>query len=62
MKKKIAIFGSTGSIGRSTVDIIKKDIKNFNVILLTSNNNYKELYKQTKSLNPKNIIISNKKN
>ena len=62
MKKKIAIFGSTGSIGKSTVDIIKKDIKNFNVILLTSNNNYKELYKQTKSINPKNIIISNKKN
>ena len=43
MKKKIAILGSTGSIGKSTLDIIKKDKKNFDVILLTANNNYKHL-------------------
>jgi len=48
MKKKIAILGSTGSIGKSTVDIIEKDLKNFDVILLTSNNNYSEILKQTK--------------
>ncbi len=60
MKKKIAILGSTGSIGKTTVNIIKKDIKNFEVILLTSNNNYKELFKQVKLLKPKNIIIQNK--
>ena len=29
MKKKIAILGSTGSIGKTTIDIIKKDIDNF---------------------------------
>ena len=46
MKKKIAILGSTGSIGKTTVNIIKKDKKNFDVILLTSNNNYQELAKQ----------------
>lgn len=62
MKKKIAILGSTGSIGQTTANIIKKDIKNFDVFLLTSNNNYKELYKQAKFLKPKNIIIINKKN
>ena len=33
MKKKIAILGSTGSIGKSTLDIIRKDKKNFNVVL-----------------------------
>ena len=33
MKKKIAILGSTGSIGKSLIDIIKKDKKNFEVIL-----------------------------
>ena len=48
MKKKIAIFGSTGSIGKTTIDIIKKDKKNFEVILLTSNKNYRELAKQAK--------------
>ena len=61
MKKKIAVFGSTGSIGKTTIDIIKKDKNNFEVILLTSNNNYQELIKQAKELNVKNLIINNKK-
>ena len=61
MKKKIAIFGSTGSIGKTTIDISKKDKKNFEVILSTSTNNYKELTKQAKILNVKNLIIKNKK-
>ena len=56
---KIAILGSTGSIGKTTVNIIKKDKKNFEVILLTTNNNYNELLKQVKDLNPKNIVINN---
>ena len=61
MKKIIAVLGSTGSIGKTTIDIIKKDKKNFDVILLTSNNNYRELVKQAKVLNVKNLIINNKK-
>ena len=39
MKKKIAILGSTGSIGQSTLEVIKKDKKNFDVIFLSANNN-----------------------
>jgi len=61
MKKKIAILGSTGSIGKSLINIIKKDKKKFDVILLTANKNYKELYKQSKSLNVKNLIITDLK-
>jgi len=61
MKKKIAILGSTGSIGKSTLDIIKKDKKNFNVILLTANNNYKKLIKQAKEFKAKNVLIRNSK-
>ena len=61
MKKKIAILGSTGSIGKTTIDIIKKDIDNFDVILLTANNNYRKLVKQAKELKAKNLIINNKK-
>tara|TARA_B100000902_G_scaffold393238_1_gene447101 strand:+ start:111 stop:1271 length:1161 start_codon:yes stop_codon:yes gene_type:complete len=61
MKKKIAILGSTGSIGKSLIDIIKNDKKNFEVILLTANKNYKELYKQSKLLNVKNLIITDLK-
>ena len=46
MKKKIAILGSTGSIGKTTIDFIKKDLHNFDVILLTSNNNNQLTNKQ----------------
>ena len=59
MKKKIAILGSTGSIGKSLINIIKKDKKKFDVVLLTANKNYKELYNQSKLLNVKNLIINN---
>ena len=36
MKKKIAILGSTGSIGKTLIEILKKDKKNFNIKLLTA--------------------------
>ena len=61
MKKKVVILGSTGSIGKSLINIILKDKKNFEVLLLTANKNYKELYKQSKILNVKNLIITDSK-
>ena len=61
MKTKIAILGSTGSIGKSTLDIIRKDKKNFDVILLTANNNYKKLIQQAKQFKAKNVLIKNHK-
>jgi len=61
MKKKIAILGSTGSIGVSLLNIIKKDKNNFEVLLLTANKNYKKLFKQAKVFNVKNLIITDKK-
>ena len=57
--KKIAIFGSTGSIGSSLLNIIKKDKKTFNIKLLTANKDYKKLIQQAKFFNVKNIIITN---
>ena len=60
MKRKIAILGSTGSIGKSTLEVIKKDKKNFDVILLSANNNYKKLVQQAKEYKVKNVIIKNK--
>ena len=58
MKKKIAILGSTSSIGKSLLSIIKKDKKNFKIELLTANTNYKDLIKQAKQFNVKNLIIT----
>ena len=60
MKKNIAILGSTGSIGKSLIKIIKKDKKKFNIILLSANKNYKDILKQAKILNVKNLIIADK--
>jgi len=59
MKKKIIILGSTGSIGMSTLDVIKKNKKNFEIYLLSANNNYKKLIKQAKTFNVKNVLIKN---
>ena len=60
MKKKIAILGSTGSIGEFTLEVIRKDKKNFDIILLTANNNYKKLIQQAKEFDVKNVLIRNK--
>ncbi len=61
MKKKIAILGSTGSIGKSTLEIIKKDKKNFDVLLLSTNKNIRELSKQQKIFKPKYLFINDLK-
>ena len=62
MRKKIIILGSTGSIGKSLIKILKKDKNDFEILLLTTNSNYKELLKQAHYFNVKNLIITNKKN
>ena len=59
MKKKIAILGSTGSIGKTLINIIKQDKKNFEIVLLSADANYKELLKQAKFFKVKNLIITN---
>ena len=59
--KKIAILGSTGSIGKQTINIVRKDKKNFKILLLTANKNYKLLSKQIKEFKVKNVIVTNKK-
>ena len=61
MKKKIAILGSTGSIGDTLLNIINQDKKKFEIKLLTANVNYKKLLKQANQFNVKNLIITNKK-
>jgi len=61
MKIKIVILGSTGSIGKNTLDIVRKNKKNLKVVLLTANKNYKKLIKQAKEFKVKNILIYNDK-
>jgi len=61
MKKKIAILGSTGSIGKTLIEIIREKKNNFNIILLTADKNYKEILKQAKNFNVPNLIITDEK-
>ena len=61
MKKKIAILGSTGSIGKTLIKIIKEKKNNFNIVLLTADKNYKEILKQAKYFDVPNLIITNEK-
>ena len=59
MKKKIAILGSTGSIGKSTLQIVKK-VKHFKVQLLVTNKNFVEITRQINFFKPAVVIIINK--
>ena len=43
MKKTIAVLGSTGSIGSTTLKIINHNKKLFNIKILAANSNYKHL-------------------
>ena len=67
MKKKIAILGSTGSIGKSTIKIIKKNRSDFEVVLLSTNKNINEIHKFSGLLDLplinffRNIFIKNTK-
>ena len=58
-KKTIAILGSTGSIGKSTLEIVRKT-KKFNVKLLIANKNYLKIKEQIKFFKPSIFIINNK--
>ena len=58
MKKKITIFGSTGSIGQSTLDIIKHNPDKYEVIALTANKNYLRLLEQVNLFKPKIVSIN----
>ncbi|HEY5040350.1 MAG TPA: 1-deoxy-D-xylulose-5-phosphate reductoisomerase, partial [bacterium] len=57
MPKKIAILGSTGSIGISTLKVVQKLKPAFQVVGLTANRNIKELAKQIKVFKPKLAAI-----
>ena len=60
MSKNIVILGSTGSIGKSTLNSIDRK-KNFKVILLSANKNISGLLKQCLNYKVKNAIIEDEK-
>lgn len=58
-KKKIAVIGCTGSIGKTTLDIVKLYPNFFKVELLICDKSYEDLIKQIKIFSPKYVFINN---
>lgn len=59
MSKKIAILGSTGSIGTQTLDVIRCHPDRFEVYALTANNNVELLIRQAITFLPEIVVIGN---
>ena len=55
--RKIAVLGSTGSIGKQTLEVIEKNKDIFNLDLISANSNYKLLAEQANKFQPKVVII-----
>jgi len=55
---KIAILGSTGSIGTQTLDVIRNNKEHFDVKLLVANKNWELIVKQAKEFQPEVVVLS----
>lgn len=62
MKKRISIFGSTGSIGTSTLNVIRNNPDLFEVVTLVAGNNINRLMDQIEEFKPKHVYIISKEN
>lgn len=60
--KNVAIFGSTGSIGESTLNVIRENKELFNVVTLVAGKNINKLIEQIEEFKPKNVYIIDKEN
>jgi len=59
MKKRIAILGSTGSIGTQSLEVIEQNPDKFEVEVLTANNNVDLLIQQAKKFKPNVVVVAN---
>lgn len=60
-KKRIAIFGSTGSIGTQALDVIETNPDKFTAEILTAHNNHELLTEQALKFNPNIVVIGDEK-
>lgn len=59
MKRKLAILGSTGSIGTQALDVVRGHSDKFEVYALTANNSLDLLVKQAREFQPEVVVIAN---
>jgi 1-deoxy-D-xylulose-5-phosphate reductoisomerase len=60
--KNIAIFGSTGSIGESTLNIVRENPDKFHAVTLVAGRNIEKLIRQIKEFHPQNAYITGEEN
>ena len=60
--KKVAIFGSTGSIGTSTLNVIPENPDLFRVVTLVAGKNVTKLVEQIEEFRPQNVYITSEEN
>ena len=60
--KRIAIFGSTGSIGESTLNIVRENPDKFRAVTLVAGKNIEKLISQIREFNPENVYITSEEN
>ncbi len=59
VKKRIALLGATGSIGQSTLQVIKEQSDRFEIVLATAHSHSKELFQIAENYNIPNLIFTN---
>ncbi len=59
-KKKIAILGITGSIGKSSIEVVKKHPDLFEIVLASAHNNHKELFKLADDFSIPHLVLTNR--
>ena len=59
MTKRIAILGSTGSIGRNALRVIEALGADYEVTVLSAHNNVKLLAEQVRKFKPKTVVVTN---
>ena len=60
-KKRVAVFGSTGSVGRQALQVIASNPEKFSAEVLTAQNNDELLVKQALVFNPEIVVIGDEK-
>ena len=60
MKQRLAILGSTGSIGVQTLDIVRENPDRFEVRILTANRNWEKLARQAREFDADTVVIADK--
>lgn len=61
MKQRLAILGSTGSIGMQTLDIVRENPDRFEARILTAHGNWEQLARQAREFDADTVVIADKR-